>query len=509
MKRWLLPGIVVAAVAMSAGGAGAATLEPVAPPSSWASSPIYATSPPGDPRLFLVERAGVVRVVKDGALLPAPFVTVPNVDSGGERGLLSIAFPPDYASSGLFYVFTVAKGPDTLDPTGSPGDVRIVEYKRSAANPDLADPASTRLVFELEHSSDSHNGGQLAFDPDGLLYVTIGDNVNGANSQTLDNLYGKVLRIDPNPGGSGYDIPTSNPFFGMPPAKGEIYALGLRNPFRASFAPDGSLVVADVGQSAWEEINAGNLAGANLGWPTCEGVCLPPQPLLTDPFFQYAHGPGPGTTTGCAVVGGYVVRDTTVPSLAGRYLYGDYCRSDLRTLNLAVPGADPRPAGLSLPDPAESLISFGEDASGRIYVMSDRNAYRVVADASERVSGGNEKPAIDVTPPGLRLRASRQRLRGYVQVASTCSEACTLRATGTLGFPAMTSKLVTARLRKASRSAPAGVRVRLQLQLRPALRKRARKALEAGREVSAKVRVSAVDAAGNTSRDAVRIRLTP
>ena len=506
MRRSILTVFVLAAIAAFPGAVSAATLVPLAPPSSWSSSPIHAASPPGDPRLFLVERAGTVRLIKGGVLQPTPFLTVPNVETGGERGLLSIAFPPDYASSGLSYVFTVAKAADSFG--GSLGDLRILEYERSAANPDVADPASARLVFALAHSADSHNGGQLAFGPDGLLYVTIGDNVNGANSQDLANLYGKVLRIDPSPaGGIGYDIPPSNPFVGTPGARGEIYALGLRNPFRASFAPDDSLVIPDVGQSSWEEVNAGNLAGANLGWPTCEGVCLSPQPAFTDPVFQYPHGPRPGTTSGCAIIGGLVVRDPALTSLAGRYLYGDLCRSDLRTLNLAVPAADPRPSGLSLPDPDEIPLSFGEDGSGHVYVMTDRNAYAIVADASERPPSGGGG-ARDEIVPQLGLRASKQRLRGYVEVLATCSEPCALSARGTIGFPAMISKRVSAKLRGASGSAQAGVRTQLKLRLRPKLRKRAARALRTGRKVSAKVTVSAADSVGNATRDTVRVRLT-
>lgn len=507
MKRSILTVFVLAAIAAFPGAVSAATLVPLAPPSSWSSSPIHAASPPGDPRLFLVERAGTVRLIKGGVLQPTPFLTVPNVNTGGERGLLSIAFPPDYASSGLFYVFTVAEAADGFG--GSPGDLRILEYERSA-NPDLADPTSARLVFALAHSADSHNGGQLVFGPDGLLYVTIGDNVKGANSQDLSNLYGKALRIDPSPaGGIGYDIPPSNPFVGTPGAAGEIYALGLRNPFRASFAPDDSLVIPDVGQSSWEEVNAGNLAGANLGWPTCEGVCLSPQPAFTDPVFQYPHGPRPETTSGCAIIGGLVVRDPALTSLAGRYLYGDLCRSDLRTLNLAVPGTDPRPAGLSLPDPDEIPLSFGEDGGGHVYVMTDRNAYAIVADASERpASGGGGSNARDEIAPQLRLQARKQLLRSYLEVVATCSEPCALSARGTIGFPAMTSKRVSAKLRRASGSAQAGVRTQLKLHLRPKLRKRAARALRAGRKVSAKVTVRAADSTGNVTQDTVRVRLT-
>ena len=510
--------------------AGAATLEPLAAPSDWGSTPIHAASPPGDARLFVVERGGAVRIVKDGTLLPDPFLTVPNVDTGGERGLLSIAFPPDYAGSGLFYVFTVAKAADSFG--GAPGDLRILEYERSAGNPDLADPGSARLVFSHSHSAGNHNGGQLAFGPDDLLYVTIGDNASSANAQDLSNDLGKVLRIDPDPpGGVGFGVPPTNPFVATPGAKGEIYAWGLRNPFRASFAPDGSLVLPDVGQGTWEEVNAGNLAGANLGWPTCEGVCTSPQPTLTNPVFQYAHGSSPETTTGCAIIGGYVVRDATVSSLLGRYLYGDLCRSDLRTLDLAVPGADPKPAGLSLPDPGESLLSFGEDSAGRVYVLTSENAYRVLAGKSEEEGPGEPGPGEPKDPGGtpgkqepsqpgstpsqpslansLAVSGDRQRLRGHVEVAATCSAACTLRATGTISFRTPSSRLVSVGLRAGSGAAGAGESVAVRPRLRQRLRARARQALEAGRAVLARIEVRATDGSGNATRKTVQLELDP
>ena len=267
--------------------AGAATLLPVAPPGSFASEPVFATSPPGDPRVFIVERGGGVRVVENGELLPTPFLTVPNVDTDVERGLLSIAFPPDYASSGLFYAFTVAAGRDELDPEAEAGQIRIVEYHRSA-DPNVADESSARIVFSTEHGAGNHNGGQIMFGPEGLLYITLGDDANGSNAQTISNFFGKVLRIDPGdpPGEATYSVPVSNPTF-PEDFKSAIYSIGLRNPYRASFDAAGDLIVGDVGEGTWEEINVGRatgtpsattLAGANLGWPICEGMCDPAAP---------------------------------------------------------------------------------------------------------------------------------------------------------------------------------------------------------------------------------------
>ena len=369
--------------------ASATALVPLAAPGSFASEPVFAASPPGDPRVFIVERGGGVRIVEGGTLLPKPFLTVPNVDTDVERGLLSIAFPPDYASSGLFYVFTVAAGPDELDPEAEAGQIRILEYRRSAADPNLADPDSARIVFKTEHSAGNHNGGQIMFGPEGLLYITIGDNASSSNAQNVLNDFGKVLRIDPSdpPGEPTYSVPGSNPTF-PEDIHSALYSIGLRNPYRASFGPNGELIVADVGEGTWEEVDVGRptgdehattLWGANLGWPLCEGFCPspPPQSGLTEPVFEYPHNGGSEETTGCAILGGYVVRDPRLTGLTGRYLYGDLCRTDLRTLDLGRPGADPRPAGISLPEGGGQLRGFGEDSRGCVYVLSTENAYRV------------------------------------------------------------------------------------------------------------------------------------
>jgi glucose/arabinose dehydrogenase len=517
---------LAAALFVPSAAASAATLVPLAPSSAWNSTPIHAASPPGDPRLFVVERAGGVRIVENGVLRATPFLTVPNVDTEGERGLLSIAFAPDYATSGLFYVFTVAKGPDTLDPSGATGDLRVVEYRRSTSDPDLADPASARLVLEQDHSGPTnHNGGQLAFGPEGLLYVTMGDAANGSNAQSLANDLGKLLRIDPHPpSGSGFGIPTSNPFVGTAGARPEIYALGLRNPFRASFGPDGELVLPDVGATAWEEVDVGHptgtaaattLAGANLGWPTCEGACSPPNASFADPIFQYGHGPGPAETTGCAIIGGYVVRDPALADLTGRYLYGDNCRSDLRTLDLGAPGADPHAAGLSIPAPDSGPLGFGEDGQGCVYVMAPATVYRVAESAAAGAAcappsargGDDPQAARDTTHPGLSLRMRhRQRLGRFVTVFASCDEPCALRASGTLRFR-QSRRLVLRSLIAATGSGLAGTQVRLRLKLRNKVLKRAKRARSHGVEAKVRASVIAMDPSGNSSARAVRLVL--
>jgi glucose/arabinose dehydrogenase len=507
--------------------ASAAFLVPLASPGSFASEPVFATSPPGDPRVFVVERGGGVRIVENGALLPTPFLTVENVDTDVERGLLSIAFPPDYTTSGLFYVFTVAAGPDELEPSAQAGQIRIVEYHRSA-DPNVAEPDSARLVFSAEHSAGNHNGGQIMFGPEGLLYVTLGDNANSSNAQAVGNFFGKILRIDPGdpPGEATYTVPESNPVFPEDP-RTAIYSIGLRNPYRASFGPSGELIVADVGNGTWEEIDVGGptgtpaattLAGANLGWPDCEGFCPspPPQPGLTEPVFEYPHSGPSNETSGCAVLGGYVVRDPSLAGLTGRYLYGDLCRSDLRTLNLGVPGADPQPAGISIP--SGDLRGFGEDSRGCVYVETTENVYRVAPSAD---AGAACLPRLDCTCPpppppdgtgagrdrlGVGLnRKKHQRLRRYVTFTITCSEVCALGANGAVRIYSRSGSSQVCPgcpgdfQRASLPTGYAGTPVELHLKLKRGPFRRARAARRGGDRVRAVLRVTARDQAGATT----------
>jgi hypothetical protein len=260
-------------------------LRPLTVAGTWASAPIHAASPVGDPRLFVVERGGVVRIMLDGVLQSPAFLTVPNVDTSGERGLLSIAFPIDYAVSGTFYVFASI--------AGTPARSRVIEYRVDQDDPNLADPTSARVVLSQDlGSSGNHNGGQLVFGGDRKLYLTLGDNTDRNQAQSLSSLLGKVLRIEPtDPDGAGprtFAVPADNPFAGSP-----VWALGLRNPWRAAFDDRGRLIVADVGEGSVEEINIG-AAGANYGWPLCEGACTTPG--MTNPFHSYPHtGTGPTT----------------------------------------------------------------------------------------------------------------------------------------------------------------------------------------------------------------------
>ena len=331
-------------------------------------APVYVTQPPGERRqLFVVEQGGRIVVVRGGRALRTPFLDVSSrIVSGGEQGLLGLAFAPDYARSGRFY----------LNYTDPNGDTRIVEYRRGAS-PDRANARSARQLIFQDQPEANHNGGQLAFGPDGLLYVGLGDGGGTGdphgpigNAQSLGTLLGKILRIDPRrSGGSPYRIPAANPFVGRAGAKPAIYAWGLRNPWRFSFdRRTGDIAIGDVGQDEVEEIDfrtRGTARGANFGWRAWEGTRrYDPRLRVADhvpPVLTYGRGGG------CSVTGGYVIRDRRLPALAGRYVYGDFCAGDLLTAKLRQDGArERRSLGLHV----DALSSFGEDARGRVYVTS-------------------------------------------------------------------------------------------------------------------------------------------
>ena len=330
--------------------------------------PLYVTQPPGEDRdLFVVERAGRIKVIRDGEVLPVPFL-----DIGGEvatdfneQGLLSMAFSPDYRRSGLFYVYY----------TDTSGDVKIVEYSRSDSEQPLANPESARELLGIEHSeNDNHNGGLLAFGPDGGLYAGIGD--GGAagdpkrNAQNLSVLLGKILRIDPSPqGGKPYGIPEDNPFVDRSGARPEIFEYGLRNPWRFSFDPfNDALTIGDVGQDEFEEIDylpSAEQAGANLGWSAFEGDARfnddERAQGAVPPIFTY------GREEGCSITGGYVVADPELRTLYRRYVYGDFCVGELRSL---VPGLPKASGDKALGQTVPGLSSFGVDNAGHVYATS-------------------------------------------------------------------------------------------------------------------------------------------
>jgi glucose/arabinose dehydrogenase len=338
-------------------------------------APVYVTAPPKDPtRLFVVEQAGRIRVIHDGHRVGRPFLDIRgDVQAGGERGLLSMAFPPDYASSRRFYVYY----------TDHSGDIRIRQFRRSARNANVADAGSGRNVLRVGHRTyPNHNGGQLEFGPDGMLYAGFGDGGGEGDpfrsGQRLDTLLAKLIRIDPKPGG-GYRTPSGNPFAHRSGARREIWAYGLRNPYRFSFdRQTGDLTIGDVGQDEYEEVDfarsPGRGRGVNYGWSVFEG------------FSRFRSGTAKGRVKPklapshragfCALIGGYVVRDARLASLAGRYVYGDNCKSEIYSTRLSATGAKSNhPTGLSV----SNLSSFGEDARGRVYASSlSGGVYRFV-----------------------------------------------------------------------------------------------------------------------------------
>jgi glucose/arabinose dehydrogenase len=340
-------------------------------------SPVFVTSPPEDAgRLFVVEQGGKVRVIKNGKTLGTPFLDVSDkIVTGSEQGLLSIAFAPDYASSGLFYIFYTDKDANET----------VVEYKRQSD--DVADPGSARTLFTVQDPESNHNGGLLLFGPDKHLYIGIGDGGGGGdqhgahgNGQSLDTLLGKILRIDPKAsGGKPYTVPADNPFVNRAGAKPEIYSYGLRNPWRFSFdRSTGDLSIGDVGQDKVEEIDfvrKGKGRGANFGWRVFEGNSryTPGEsaPGAIKPVITEQHSAG-----NCSITGGVVIRDPKLPAWRGRYVFGDYCRGVIQTAVLSSGKAS------SLTDrklKVSQLSSFGEDSRGRVYATSlDGPVYRFV-----------------------------------------------------------------------------------------------------------------------------------
>jgi glucose/arabinose dehydrogenase len=329
-------------------------------------SPVYVTSPPGDARrVMVVEQGGTIRVVRGGRKLAQPFLDIRSrVVSGGEQGLLSMAFARDYASSHRFWVYF----------TNRNGDEEIDELR--AASRDRADPGSAKRILLQADSEDNHNGGQLQMGPDGYLYAGLGDggganDQHGArgNGQNLGTLLGKIIRITPRSVG-GYSIPKSNPFVGRAGARGAIYSYGLRNPWRFSFdRATGDIVIGDVGQNAIEEIDfreRGTAKGVNFGWRPWEGRRRnfnEPAPGAVFPQLTESHDDG-----WCSITGGYVVRDRSLGSLYGRYVYGDFCKGQLRSVKLSQSSAR---GDRALPlQTIPNLSSFGEDARGRVYVAS-------------------------------------------------------------------------------------------------------------------------------------------
>ena len=340
--------------------AAAVTLTPVAD----VEDPTAMAVREGDTALYVAEQAGRIVAVRDGVLDATPVLDLSGqVRAGGERGLLGIAFSPDGASLYAHY-------------TNLDGDTRVDEYTMTAG---VADPASRRELLALEQPQANHNGGQLAFGPDDLLYIGLGDgggggdtgdgHAPGGNGQSLDTLLGKILRIDPRPSGSDpYTIPADNPFAGGG-GRPEIWAYGLRNPWRFSFDREtDDLWIGDVGQNAREEIDyspVGAATGANYGWARLEGTQpfngeAPPDAVA--PIFEYAN-----PDQGCSVTGGFVYRGARIPDLQGAYVFADYCQGDLRALRQENGQVVVERA---LDVNAANVAAFGQDQDGELYVLS-------------------------------------------------------------------------------------------------------------------------------------------
>jgi hypothetical protein len=482
--------LAVAATLLLAGPAAAApTLVKVGD----FDSPVHIASPPDDPRLFVVEQDGRVKVLSGGTTKTFLDVTAITETGGSEEGLLSIAFPPDYAASGRFYVYLVAKGGATL---------RILEFRRSA-DPDAADPGSLRPVVEIPHpDAGNHNGGQLQFGPDGRLWIGTGDgggsNDPGHNAQDPASLLGKLLRIDPVAGGAP-----------------EIFASGLRNPWRFSFdRATGDLVIGDVGQGAREEIDfvpaPGWQPGANYGWPCFEANRVNAQ--ATDPVCDTLAGDVKPTAELSrdagfqSITGGYVVRDPGLPTLAGRYLYGDIGQDELRSIALATGSASGDRAETTLKVPIPT--SFGQDACGRLYVSSipgyahaPGSVYRIEDGAATPCApggvpsagggGGTTRPGADTRKPRLTARVrglstliSRRRLR----VAIATDERTAATVAGRLRG--------VARFKTARRQLTAGRRKVVVLRISRRTARKLRRTVRRHR-VRIQVTVRVRDAAGN------------
>ncbi len=338
-------------------------------------NPLDLQSVPGDDeRLYLVEQDGRIRIVRSGQLVAAAFLDVSGrISSGGERGLLGLAFHPQFATNRRFFV----------NYTNPRGDTHIAEFRATSA--DAADPASERILLTVGQPFANHNGGGLAFDNSGRLLIALGDGGSGGdpqnNGQRLDTLLGKLARIDVD-GAAPYGLPADNPFLATAGARGEIWAFGLRNPFKIAVdRPTGDLYIGDVGQNRIEEIDVGLAAtrgGENYGWRLTEGTqCFNPasgcdRSGLTLPVYEYGH------SEGCSVTGGVVYRGCRVPALAGTYFFGDFCSGLVRSFRLANGQATDVRDWTSGTRGVSAPASFGLDAAGEVYIVDyDGELYRL------------------------------------------------------------------------------------------------------------------------------------
>jgi len=333
------------------------------------STPLFVAAPPGDDRLFVVEQGGRIRLLRGGELIGTFLDLTGEISYGGEQGLLGLAFHPGYPDDGRFYV----------DYTDRQGDTVIAEY-RVSADPDAAEPGSRRVLLTVDQPAANHNGGMIAFGPDGYLYIGLGDGGGAGDPYSTGQdpaaLLGSILRIDVE--GDPYAIPPDNPYSAGGGAP-EVWAKGLRNPWRFSF--DGEMVyIADVGQDAWEEIDVAPLGsrGLNFGWSVTEGShCYRAEGCDTAPFhlpeLEYGHTGG-----NCSVTGGYVYRGQAMPELAGAYFYGDYCSGMIASFRRDPEGIYETRVWSDAFGPVPGLTSFGLDGAGELYLTTaDGSVYRL------------------------------------------------------------------------------------------------------------------------------------
>ena len=341
---------------------------------------VFVTAPAGDARLFIVDRGGRIRIMRDGRMLTLPFLDISGrISTAGEGGLLSMAFHPQYERNGHFFVYYSDFNRNI-----------VVDRYTVSGNADIANATSALQIISIPHSAfTNHYGGQVAFGPDGFLYLATGDGGGAGDplrsGQDFTSLLGKVLRLDVNNASASnrYDIPPSNPYIGMSSRRNEIWASGLRNPWRFAFDTTG-LYIADAGQDRREEINLAGLAqgGLNYGWNIMEGsLCYATatcsQTGLTLPALEYDHGTN--DVNGCSVIGGYVYRGKAVPELAGRYFYSDFCGGYLKSLQATGTGNGVREqTDWNIPD-IGNVVSFGHDADGELYIVgSDGRIHKII-----------------------------------------------------------------------------------------------------------------------------------
>ena len=423
-RRLLLPALLAMAAAPIAALTAAHALQTVRVASQLAR-PIYATAPQGDPRLFIVEQRGVIKILKDGEILAAPFLDIDdrvvNIAGQDERGLLGLAFHPGYAENGEFFVNYINLSSNTV----------IARYRVSEDDPDVAVKESEEILMTIVQPYTNHNGGTLLFSPiDGMLYIGMGDGGSGGDpgnrAQTLNNLLGKMLRIDVD-GAFPYEIPPDNPFVGEE-GLDEIWSYGLRNPYRWSFdRATGDMYIADVGQASWEEVDfepAGDEGGGNYGWRRMEGNhCYNPPEDCNDgtlilPIHEYSHG---GNPFRCSITGGAVYRGAAIPSLQGTYFFADYCSDQIwsfRYDGANLTDFQDRTAEL---DPGggqviADIAAIGEDGFGELYIVdrgsgSNGEVYKILPDPAGLGDGlQDDAPGLSLGEPNPSTADVRLKL---------------------------------------------------------------------------------------------------